>query len=236
MPAPGDAERPTGPYPGEQPAMRERELPALPAWMAPLLIVAVVIVAVLVMANHGAPGTTSDPAVTAARVTTTDDGSFRLTLQAERGTYAAGQPIVAGASIVYLGPKPSVGVSGAPGTVLFGVEEIGGEGRSIPPGSRAACFPTTFDRGVTAYVPWAATGELDLDAPGDAWIRDYLGVDRAGTPTREGPGFVLPAGTWRLLATASFGESDDCEHGPFHSLEASVVVTVQAPDAASPAG
>ncbi|HEX5828001.1 MAG TPA: hypothetical protein VFY23_10795 [Candidatus Limnocylindrales bacterium] len=180
--------------------MRERELPTLPAWMAPLVMVGIVIVAVLLIGGRGAAGTAADPAVGAARVTTTDDGAFRLTLQAEHGTYEPGAVISPGASLVYLGPKPSTTVMGVPGTVLFAVKKVGGS-RRIDPAPATTCVPTTLDRGVTIYQPWAATGAPEL---------------------------VLPDGDWRLSAIASFAEGPDCQTGPFHALEASIVVTVRA--------
>jgi hypothetical protein len=209
--------------------MRERELPTLPAWTAPLLMVGIVIGAVLLVGGRGAAGTAGDVATEAARVTTTDDGAFRLTLQAEHGSYREGERIAPGASLVYLGPKPSITLMGPPGAVLFTVEEVGGT-RRIEATPAASCVPAPFERGVTVYQPWVVTGETDPRQAADGWVRVYLGTDGTGgadAADDAGTGFVLPEGDWRLTATASLAEGPDCETGPFHALEASIVVTVR---------
>lgn len=217
---------PTGPLPGPPPRMDQPGPRVLPAWTMPLIIVAIVIVAVVVMTR---PTANRPPSQSEARVTVTDDGAYRLTLRTEHVAYAADTPVTAEASLAYLGPAPVIDVTTGPDLVLFSVVEVGGP-RRVDAAERASCVSRSLERGVTTWYPWQPSGGFEGAEAADAWIRDYLGV---GTRPEPPAGFWLPPGTWQLVASTGISEGG-CGEGPFHSLEASVVVSVDADASVDP--
>ncbi len=152
-----------------------------------------------------------------------DDGTLKLTLTADRATYAEGDAIAAVATIEYLGPEPSIPVSSSPGVVIFSVDRLDGPER-VQGGDRLSCVGTTLERGVPRAFPWAKSGSFDPADPTDTFAETYL---------TSGPELRLPAGTWRLVAGTAISGAG-CV-GPERALSAEVVVTVEPATAASTA-
>jgi hypothetical protein len=169
-------------------------------------------------AGHSGPRT----GVTASVTDTADDGTFRLTMTADRGSYVAGEAIGITASLTYLGPDATIDAMGTgSGIVTLGVQRdgdrmIGGSGGRLSCVSRPMVKDKTIDL-VPAKIAGFAADDPDAD-----FIRAYA----------TDPLLHLPSGTWHLHAflNASVG---DCG-APAHQLDASVTVVVTG-DAATPA-
>ena len=184
----------TGPLPGPPPRM-DAARPILPASVMPLLVLAIVIVAVLAVSKSGPVAPAPEDQ---ALFTVVDDGVFRLTLRPDRPAWGAGEAVTANASLTYLGAAPQVQVWSRGAPIAVNATALEHRPAVVTPNG-SGCAPTTLERGVAAWVPWT------------------------GDP--------LPAGTWRLTASATLSEAG-CETGPFHALEATVVVAV-GPDASA---
>jgi hypothetical protein len=195
----------------------------------PLLVVAVAVVAgIAVFARSaGGPGPGATPgASTAALVSgadSVDDGTLRLTLSADRGTYADGDPIVAAATLEYIGPGAGIDLFTALDQVVFSVAEVGG-GRQAGGGARLSCNRHTLMRGEPVSFPWTKNAAY---VPGDPAFAFAEWFATTGSTLR------LPAGRWRLSAT--FGGAEGGCGTPTHALTAEVVVRVAPATAASAA-
>jgi hypothetical protein len=154
---------------------------------------------------------------------TVDDGTFRLTLTAARGTYLASDAIGIVASLTYLGPDAAIDASGSgSGLVTLRVQRdgdrmIGGAG------GRMNCASYPMVRGKTVdLVPVKVVG-FNADDPAATFYRAYA----------ADPLLHLPSGTWHLHAFLS-ATAGGCG-APEHTLDAVVTVVVtDAPATASP--
>ncbi len=155
----------------------------------------------------------SAPPVTA----TVEQSGFRVTLRAAQGRYRAGQPIDISADLISLLPDDPVSVWGpsTPGPIGFSVVQIGGP-LAMNEGGTTDCkrftlranFPTTF--------PFTkAGGGWDTSDPYAAYYSEYF----------HDPGLHLPAGEWKVVATAWFGVGgDSC---PAELLQFSASITIE---------
>jgi hypothetical protein len=210
------------------PAMRTSRVTAQGLAGLPLMVVAALIVAgIAVLARPiGGPGGGSSPDASMAAVApvtdSADDGTLRLVLTADRGTYAEGDPITAIATVEYLGPDARIDVFTLHSAVVFSLAEVGGD-RSVAGGQRTSCVQRTLTRGVPETYPWAKSGGFDPADPGEDFVEWYL---------TSGPELRLPAGTWRL--SVGFGGSEGGCGGLTHALTAEVTVRVEAATTVSP--
>lgn len=209
------------------PAMRTSRVTAPGLAGLPLMVLAVVIVAgIAVFARSaGSPGVGATPGVSTAAVgpvtNSVDDGTLKLSLSADRGGYAEGDPIAAAATVEYLGPDAELEVFTALDRIVFRVAEVGGD-RQAAGGSRQSCNPNTFERGVPVSYPWAKNAAYIPGDPAFAFEEWYA---------TSGPHLRLPVGTWRLSATFEGSEGSCGPNG--HTLTAGIVVTVEPTTAAS---
>ncbi|HYO44038.1 MAG TPA: hypothetical protein VES19_12640, partial [Candidatus Limnocylindrales bacterium] len=191
----------------------------------PLIVVAAVVIAgVAVLARPvggpggggASPGGSPETSMVAVAPVTdaVDDGTLRLALTADRGTYAEGDVIVATATVEYLGPDAELKVFTAHSEVVFSVTEVGG-GRAVAGGTRLSCESHTLTRGVIETYRWAKSGGYSEGDPNDAFAEAYL---------TSGPELRLPAGTWRLSA-AGGGSEGGCG-GLARALVAEVTIVV----------
>lgn len=186
----------------------------------PLLVVAIAVVAgIAVFARPaGGPGGGATPGVSTAAIApvtdSVDDGTLRLTLTADRGTYAEGDVIAAAATVEYIGTNAAIEVFTALDRIIFGVAEVGG-GRQAGGGARQSCNPNTFERALPVSYPWAKNAAYVPGDPAFAFEEWYA---------TSGPQLRLPAGMWRLSATFE-GAEGDCGAAS-HTLVAEVAVTV----------
>jgi hypothetical protein len=186
----------------------------------PLLVVAAVVVAgIAVFARSaGGPGGGATPGASAAAIApatgSVDDGTLKLSLSADRGTYAEGEAIDAVATLEYLGQGAELTIFTALDQVVFNVAEVGGD-RQAGGGARQSCNLHTLTRGEPVPFPWVKGAAYVPGDPAFAFAEWYA---------TSGSRLRLPAGTWRLSATFE-GAEGDC--GPStHTLTAEIVVTV----------
>jgi hypothetical protein len=208
---------------------------AAPASLLALVIVAVVAIAVLGRQGTGPSATASPDSSTAAQASpaahaassTVRDGGFELTLTVGRDRYAAGEDILATASVTYLGPAGEITVGHGGSPVLFTVQEIGGS-RAVEGGMDLPCLQSTWSKGAAQSFPWVRSGGYSNSNPteNDRFNKAYL---------EDGPlgGLRLPAGTWRLRVTLLVMPDGGC--GPDAPVPLSADVTIVVSPAAGSA-
>jgi hypothetical protein len=166
------------------------------------------------------PGAASDdPYITAPPVSSqTTEGDFRLELRVSQDRYRAGQPIVADATLSYLGDAETLRLWGSGmGVVFTTVRQLDGD---IDPGLAMTTDCVAHEIGPDAPIhrPFDKSGSYGQDDPNlefyEAYFRDPL--------------LRLPPGRWEIRATASFTVGgDDCGAGPDGSLGTSVEIVVE---------
>lgn len=165
------------------------------------------------------PGASSDQPYLAASPASAEatEADFRLELTVEQDRYRAGQPILADATLTYLGDGP-VRLWGS-GSALVGttVRQLDGP---IDPGMAFTtdCVAYEIDPDAPMHVEFGKSGGFDTDEPladfYEAYFRDPL--------------LRLPPGRWELVASASFTVGgDDCGAGPGVSVRATVEIVVE---------
>ncbi|HWP62851.1 MAG TPA: hypothetical protein VNO86_05220 [Candidatus Binatia bacterium] len=162
------------------------------------------------------PGRSPSQGVTPAGIEErAHDEAFELVLRLPRLDWAEGEPIEVEAQLTYTGPQPTVVVSGSgSGLVLFGLEQVGGPIR-IGGAATSDCVPRTLERGIPLVVPYQKSGAFSNDDPKAAWYRAFF----------ADPLLRLPAGRWRLTASADFFTGPPCG-GDRHTLEVGVELVV----------
>jgi hypothetical protein len=145
------------------------------------------------------------------------DGDFRLTMEVGAATYPAGEPIVAGATLTYLGPSPTATAWGSgSGLVTIALEQLDGP---LDPGGAGQddCRGYDFVWGVPQVIPYEKSGGWSADDPNAAWYSTFF----------KDPVLRLPAGTWRLTARldATIGDTCSADTGR-HELATSVTFQV----------
>jgi hypothetical protein len=166
------------------------------------------------------PGATSDAApITAPAVSATVDGDgFRLGLVVEQDRYRAGQPILADATLTWLGPAPSVRVFGSGSGIVFtGVRQLDGP---VDPGMGATsdCVPYDIVADDPLVHAFGKSGGFGGDDPLAAWYEAYF----------RDPLLRLPPGRWEVWARASGTVGgEDCGDGPGLGLSVRVEIVVE---------
>ena len=166
------------------------------------------------------PGAESDdPYITAPPVSSqTTEGDFRLELRVSQERYRAGQPIVADATLSYLGDVETVRLFGS-GTGILGttVRQLDGP---IDPGgaSTTDCVAYEIGPGAPIRTSFGKSGGFDADDPLAEFYEAYF----------RDPLLRLPPGRWEVSAWAGFTVGgDDCGAGPSVALSATVEIVVE---------
>jgi hypothetical protein len=128
-----------------------------------------------------------------------DDG-FLLVLRVAADVVDAGAPIDIAATLTWEAPAPRTTVWGSgSGPVTFNVEQIDGD--IVLGGAMTAdCAPHEFARLVPVAFPFRKSGGFSDDDPNADFYRAYF----------ADPVFRLPAGRWRVTASAG-GYLEPCE-------------------------
>ena len=144
------------------------------------------------------------------------DRGFLLTISSPRQTWAAGEPIEVSAALSYLGPAATqVWGPGPGGHIGFDLVELNGR-RKLQAAWHLACQSWLMTRNpiTTAF---RKSGGWSADDPDVDWYEAFL----------ADPEFRLPAGRWRVTATAPFSLGPDACGGPSVDLRASVTLIVE---------
>lgn len=123
------------------------------------------------------------------------DGSFELTLRAERDRYRSDEAIAIAATWTYLGPAETIEITGSGGGIVgFGLREIGGR-RQLQAARTADCRIYRFTRGQPTAQPYVKSGGFSPDTdPDAAFWADFF---------KDGE-LRLPAGRWEISAVADY--------------------------------
>jgi hypothetical protein len=161
--------------------------------------------------SHGAASSsaTSDPAPSGEG----RDALFRLTIGADRGRYAADEPIEIAATLRYIAGAEATVTSSGSGLVVFGIEQLDGPVDAIA-GRDEACQRYEYRPREVESVEFQKSGGYSNDDPMAGYWRRFF----------ADPELRLPAGKYRITATAEYGDPD-C--GGWRTLEASIVIAVE---------
>jgi hypothetical protein len=121
------------------------------------------------------------------------DAGFILSLRIGSDAVDAGAPIAVAATLTWEGADPRATIWGSgSGPVSFGLEQIDGD---IELGAlqTADCGPHEYARGVPVPIPFQKSGGFSADDPNADFYRVYF----------ADPVLRLPAGRWRIAATAN---------------------------------
>lgn len=141
------------------------------------------------------------------------DALFRLTIQADRGRYAAGQPIEITTTLRFLGDQPTTVSSSGAGLIAFGIEQLDGP---VDAGWARTDDCARFDYGpgdVEDVEFQKSVGYSNDDPMADFWRTFFAD-----------PELRLPAGEYRI---AALGEYGDVDCGRWQTIEASIVIVVE---------
>ena len=142
------------------------------------------------------------------------DGSFRLTIESDRGSYRAGEAIDIAATLTYLGPRDMVVASGSgSGLVIFTIDQLDGT-RDMGAVATTDCRRYQLRRGEAQRYAFTKSAAFSESDPHAGFWRSFLAE----------PELRLPVGRWRITAQGSFytGDCGDREH----RLSASVTIDV----------
>jgi hypothetical protein len=158
----------------------------------PMILVVIGLAAVACSAPADSSG---EPIVVTGR-----DAGFVLALQLGSNVVDAGDPIEVAAQFTWEGaaPKGSVWSSGG-GPVVFAIEHLDGD-LDIAGAMTADCVQHDYARLVPAAIPFQKSGGFSDDDANAKFFKDYF----------ADPVLRLPAGRWRVSATAS-GFLQPCE-------------------------
>ena len=141
------------------------------------------------------------------------DALFALTIGADRGRYAADEPIDIATTLRYIGAEPTTVTSSGAGLVAFGIEQLdgpvdGGWARNED------CVRYVYRPGDTESVEFRKSGGYSNDDQMADFWRTFF----------TDPELRLPAGQYRITAIAVYG-APEC--GDERIIEASVVIVVE---------
>ena len=166
------------------------------------------------------PGAESDePDISAPPATAQGQADgFRLELVVDQERYRAGQPILADATLTYLGPHNSIRIWGSSmGPVFTGVRQLDGP---IDPGgaSTSDCIAREMVPEESLHEAFSKSGSFADDDPLADFYRAYFSDAL----------LRLPPGRWQITASANgtLG-GDDCGTGPGLELSVSVEIVVE---------
>jgi hypothetical protein len=166
------------------------------------------------------PGASSaNPPIEAPSISASDEsGDFRLELVVEQDRYRAGQPILADATMTYIGPASSIGLLGSgTGIVTTSIRQLDG---AIQQGgaSTSDCVRYELLRDEPMHVPFSKSGGFADDDPLADFYRAFF----------EDPLLRLPAGRWEISASTGFyAGGEDCGDGEWIALTARVEVVIE---------
>jgi hypothetical protein len=140
------------------------------------------------------------------------DELFALTIGADRGRYAADEPIDIATTLRYIGAEPTTVTSSGAGLVAFGIEQLDGP-VDAGIGRDEDCARFDYLPGHAESVEFHKSGGYSNDDPlADFW-REFF----------ADPELRLPAGQYRITARAEYGDPG-C--GGWQTIEASIVIVV----------
>jgi hypothetical protein len=157
----------------------------------------------------------TDPLPT-ARVAPLGEGSdelFALSIRADRGRYAAGEAIDITTTLRYLGDEPTTVTSSGGGLVSFDVYQLDGP-VDVEAARTADCRQYDYRPGSIESVTFQKSGGYSDDDPMADFWRTFF----------ADPELRLPAGDYRITATADYG-APEC--GDERKVEASIVIVVE---------
>jgi hypothetical protein len=141
---------------------------------------------------------------------------FRLSLQADRSVYQAGEPVDVRARLDFDGPNPSIDVWGSgSGPLMFSLEQLDGP-FDVMGAATADCRPQTIDRG-GLEVPFRKSGGWSGDDPNAAAFEAFM----------KDPVLRLPSGTYRLSVSLSVYLAECAMEAPAASATTTVTVVVE---------
>ncbi len=141
------------------------------------------------------------------------DTLFSLSIQADRGRYAADEPIDIATTLRYIGDTRTTVASSAGGLVGFSIEQLDGPVDALG-GRDAACQRYEYGPGGSESVAFQKSGGYADDDPMAGYWRRFF----------ADPELRLPAGEYRITAEAEYGDPD-CDR--WRTLEASIVIVVE---------
>ncbi len=160
--------------------------------------------------SHGAASSsaTSDPAPSGEG----RDALFRLTIGADRGRYAADEPIEIATTLRYIGDEPATVSSSGAGLVAFGIEQLDGP---VDAGwaRNDDCARFDYRPGEVEAIEFQKSGGYSNDDPMADFWREFF----------ADPELRLPTGQYRITARAEYGDPG-C--GGWQTIEASIVIVV----------
>jgi len=142
-----------------------------------------------------------------------NDELFALTIQADRDHYAADELIEIATTLRYIGDEPTTVTSSGGGLVVFSIEQLDGP-VDVEGAQTADCMPYEYRPGDTESTGFRKSGGYSNDDPMADFWRSFFGE----------PELRLPAGEYRITATAGYG-APEC--GEERTIEASIVIFVE---------
>ncbi len=155
-------------------------------------------------------------ALPTARVAPLGEGSdelFALSIRADRGRYAADEPIEIATTLRYIGDEQTTVTSSGAGLVAFGIEQLDGP-VDAGIGRDDDCARFDYPPGHAESVEFHKSGGYSNDDPMAEFWRTFF----------ADPQLRLPAGEYRITARADYG-APDC--GDPQSIKASIIVVVE---------
>ena len=141
------------------------------------------------------------------------DELFSLTIHADSGRYAAEEPIKIATTLRFVGDEPTTVTSSGGGLVVFSIEQLDGP-VDVEGAQTADCMPYEYRPGDTESTGFRKSGGYSNDDPMADFWRSFFGE----------PELRLPAGEYRITATAGYG-APEC--GEERTIEASIVIVVE---------
>ncbi len=125
------------------------------------------------------------------------DALFALSIQAERGRYAADEPIEIATTLRYVGSEPATVTSSGDRLVNFGIEQLDGP-VDTGPSHDESCVRHEYRPGDVEHVEFQKSGGYSNDDPMADFWREFF----------ADPELRLPAGEYRITVWAEYGGVD----------------------------
>jgi hypothetical protein len=143
-----------------------------------------------------------------------EDG-FTLAVRSEEARVSAGDQIHVAATLGHDGDRDVTLSGSGSGVVFFSVTRVEDGLTSGAPAQTDDCVPHVLPAGEPVTVPFAKSGGFSPEDPNADFLELYF----------SDPALSLPAGTWRIEATASARVGEGCTGEPLE-LAASIQVIV----------
>ncbi|MDQ3554736.1 MAG: hypothetical protein M3395_10070 [Chloroflexota bacterium] len=187
---------------------------------AAVALVSVMLVSSLPIAPSPGPGgrstdaaASASPKVSQRTLGEGSDEKFKLTIRVDRGRYGVDEPIEIATTLSYLGDEPATVTSSGGGLVSFHIVQLDGP-VDVEAVRTADCMQYEYRPGDRESVEYQKSGGYSADDPmADFWRRFFAD-----------PELRLPAGEYRIIATADYG-APEC--GEERTIQASVVIVVE---------